>query len=1204
MKKERGGIPLFRNAYALMINTGVSAVLGLGFWLAAAHYYSASAVGQGSAAIAAMKFLAGITAVTLTGALARFIPVAGRTTGQLIFRTYAGSSAVVGIAAVIFLLTLDIWGPSYRFLHDPVNKLGFVVAVIAWSLLTLQDGVLTGLRSAFWVPVGNTVFSAVKLLLLVAVAVALPTSGVFVSWVAAIAASVLPLGWMVFRRLVPRHVELTVETANPPSYRELGRFLAGDCTGSLFALAVVYLIPVIVASQISSADNAYFYIAATIGGTVEILAINMGASLTVEGAHDPARLGRNARAALLRMVKIVVPIVLFLFVLAPHILHVFGEGYSSRATPLLRWLVVGALLRVVIELYFAVLRAQSRTAPLAYLQGGLCALVLASTLALLGPMGLTGVGVAEVASLTVIASIAAFRLYGVLRHTPAGEVPEGDEQMEEPQQQEKAEETVPAEAPARTAGGAGAEGGAPPAPRTRRGRGRPDDGDQLPAWAVRDRSTGRARASSPDGAASTPSRQNRRTRPDRTGGGSEPETIAERPVARPPAPGERIPELGVGLLLLAALALYWVPATTVGASDLDLMSGLGLISVLPAATLIGAALLVLSFASLLWLDRPRTALLTASLLATVVSLHALPAVLESQPRLAGAWQHLGLIDHITRTGTAPPQADALSSWPGFSAAAAFLADACGVSDLSVVLRWWPTVFQLLCLVPLFLLLRTVRAGWKAKWTSVWFFALSGWAGQDYFSPLSLSFLLYLTFLAVLLVWFRTPRAWAVRRGSGENEPLVAARGERAVLLGVLVVVLVALVTVHPLAPVLLCAVLTGLVLVRRCELRGLPLLVGVLAAAWTGLLTAPYWSGDPSKLFSGPTSPLPGSLWGSSGDSGHQLVLYTRLLLSGGILALAAWGWWRRRFAGYAEQSLLVVTFVPLLGLFVQSYGGQLDLRVWTFALPGAAILAALALFPRAGITADERDRDRASLAPLAALVAGLLLVGGFLVARWGGESYERVRPGEVAAMEYVYAHDTPPARLLLLSDTPGDSTPTLPGGAKDLGKIAYVPTPAPHDPVLVDGLVKALRSAGPHAYLVVNRSQVEYFRVTDGYSSTWQPRLQRTLDARPELRRALTNDDVTLYALKQPPATPAAAVASDRAGPVWPHFSWNGWPLLGAEAALALAALLMARELLRVYAIPGPRTLRRIRTLHWITLPLLLVLAGALIQRVSHFTS
>lgn len=398
-----------------MLNTGISAVLGLGFWLLAARYYTDDAVGQGSAAIAAMKFLAGITALTLTGAMSRFIPVSGAATGRLVLRTYALSACVVGPAALVFMETLDFWGPSYRFLHGPFKGLGFIAAVIAWSILTLQDGVLTGLRSAFWVPVGNTAFSAVKLLLLVAIAASLPTSGVFVSWVAAIAVSVVPLGWLVFRRLVPRHVALTVRTARPPSYRELGRFLAGDYTGSLFALAVVYLVPVIVASQISSADNAYFYITATIGGTVELLAINMGASLTVEGAHDPERLGRNARAALLRMIKIVVPICAFLFAFAPHILHVFGEGYARHATALLRWLVVGALLRVVIELYFAVLRAQSRTAGLAYLQGALCVLVLGSTLTLLPPLGLTGVGIAEVASLSVIAAIATVKLFGVLR---------------------------------------------------------------------------------------------------------------------------------------------------------------------------------------------------------------------------------------------------------------------------------------------------------------------------------------------------------------------------------------------------------------------------------------------------------------------------------------------------------------------------------------------------------------------------------------------------------------------------------------------------------------------------------------------------------------------------------------------------------------------------------------------------------------------
>ena len=70
--------------------------------------------------------------------------------------------------------------------------------------------------------------------------------------------------------------------------------------------------------------------------------------------------------------------------------------------------------------------------------------------------------------------------------------------------------------------------------------------------------------------------------------------------------------------------------------------------------------------------------------------------------------------------------------------------------------------------------------------------------------------------------------------------------------------------------------------------------------------------------------------------------------------------------------------------------------------------------------------------------MAGLLLMGGFLVARWGNEPFERIRPGEVAAMDYVYAHDKPTVRLLWLSnDTVNNVTPAMPWGAKDMEKVS-----------------------------------------------------------------------------------------------------------------------------------------------------------------------
>ncbi|MEU9211535.1 lipopolysaccharide biosynthesis protein [Streptomyces sp. NPDC048415] len=1231
-KGAEGGNQLFRNAYALMLNTGISAVLGLAYWLVAARYYSDSAVGQGSAAIAAMKLLAGVTAVTLTGALARFIPVAGRATGRLIFRTYAGSSVVVALAAVVFLLTLNLWGPSYRFLHGPLNGLGFILAVIAWSLLTLQDGVLTGLRSALWVPVGNTVFSAVKLTLLVGLAAVIPTSGVFVSWVAAIALSVVPLGLLVFRRLAPRHMKATKEHAKPPSLKEIGRFLAGDYTGSLFSLAVVYLVPVLVASQVSSADNAYFYITTTIGGTVNLLAINMGASLTVEGSHDPARLAANTRSALKRMARIMLPVCGLLFLGAPIILHVFGEEYAHAATPLLRWFAVGALLRVVMETYFAVLRAQSRTSGLAYLQGLLCALVLSLTVILLPRMGLTGAGVAEISSLAVIVAIAAPKLYKVLSTAPPAAVPEdaapdGDLADLGAREVPVAKSREPKRGPAWALDSDTLALGVhvdfdhqERRPDVRPGPGTPPAGTpavRRPTWALRpgpsvglpvearepgsEASLGPSEApeidapfekdaldSAPSGARGVPS----------SGSAAEarPATTDPRPTNNPSTPG-----VVLGCLLVSALLLYWVPALSLNDGSLDRMGGLGLISVLPLPTLIGAALLITVFASLLWTAREHKGLLLVTLLATVVSLHALPAVIETEPRFATAWQHLGFLDYIDRTGSAVPNLDARWSWPGFFAAAAFVARACGVTDLTEVIRWWPLTIQLLYLAPMLLLVRSMRASWRAKWTGIWIFTLSSWVGQDYFSPQGFTYVLYLVFVAVLLVWFRAPRVlWAKwRPGEAEVEP--TNRRQRAVLLMLLIGLFAASVPAHQLTPFVMLGVLAVLVLIGRCELRGLPILFAVLVSVWIAFMAEPYWSGHFNDLFGGVggvgsnvSTSVSGRIQG--GSSTHKLVLYTRVLLAGGVMAFACWGWWRRRDHKYRERSLLVLTFVPFLGFGMQSYGGEMALRVFMFAVPGAALLAGLALFPRTGVTAKERERDRVSLAPIAALMAGLLLMGGFLVARWGNEPFERIRPGEVAAMNYVYEHDDPTVRLLWMSnDTLDNVTPAMPWGARDMEKVQYVPTLAPADPVLVSGLVKALKDAGPNSYLMINRSQVVYLQMDVGYSATWESRLISNLDDRQELKKVLVNDDVTMYALRK---QPAGKVPKADPGPIGPQVTWTPWSVVGGLAAVALIVLLTAREVVRVAVRPGVRQLRWLQSSFWFSLPLLAVLLASMVQR------
>src|SRR5688500_7209405 len=76
--------PLYRNGYALIINSVGISLLGVLQWMLAARYYTTAAVGINSAAIAAMTFLASIGRLYLDGALIRFLPRSGRNAGRLI----------------------------------------------------------------------------------------------------------------------------------------------------------------------------------------------------------------------------------------------------------------------------------------------------------------------------------------------------------------------------------------------------------------------------------------------------------------------------------------------------------------------------------------------------------------------------------------------------------------------------------------------------------------------------------------------------------------------------------------------------------------------------------------------------------------------------------------------------------------------------------------------------------------------------------------------------------------------------------------------------------------------------------------------------------------------------------------------------------------------------------------------------------------
>src|SRR5918992_3756908 len=96
--------PLFRNAYALMANGGLTGVLGLGYWLLAARLYPPDVVGRNSAVLQAILFVSGLTAINYM--LIRFVPQSGRRTGRLVVGSYAIGAITAALIGLGFLLTL------------------------------------------------------------------------------------------------------------------------------------------------------------------------------------------------------------------------------------------------------------------------------------------------------------------------------------------------------------------------------------------------------------------------------------------------------------------------------------------------------------------------------------------------------------------------------------------------------------------------------------------------------------------------------------------------------------------------------------------------------------------------------------------------------------------------------------------------------------------------------------------------------------------------------------------------------------------------------------------------------------------------------------------------------------------------------------------------------------------------------------------
>ncbi|NJM39622.1 MAG: hypothetical protein HC853_02050 [Anaerolineae bacterium] len=408
--------PLFRNAYALILNEGLSAVSGLLYWLVAARLYATEVVGLNAAAISTMAFLAAMSQLSLGGALMRFLPIAGRRSAKLIGAVYLISVVLGAIVGSAFVLGRSIWFPEGNaFFNTPLNQVGFVLAIMVWCVFVLQDSVMIGLRQATFVPIENLAHSVSRILFLVLLLNVLPTSAMFAAWVIPVLPLVFLINWLIFRRLLPRHLQSTSGQAAHPDQliapKSVASFVALNHLGELLAQAAIALLPILVIRFAGAKENAYFYQAWIFSFPVHMLAWNLSNSLTVETATNYDRLDEYVARTLRHMLRLIVPVALLLTLLAPLVLRLVGEAYAREGTRCLQLLALSAIPNIVTTLYISVMRVQRRMGNLLLVRTALAVSSVGLSLMLLPWLGITGIGLAWLIAHSGVAAVIVLLVY-------------------------------------------------------------------------------------------------------------------------------------------------------------------------------------------------------------------------------------------------------------------------------------------------------------------------------------------------------------------------------------------------------------------------------------------------------------------------------------------------------------------------------------------------------------------------------------------------------------------------------------------------------------------------------------------------------------------------------------------------------------------------------------------------------------------------